>query len=339
MSVRTAVIGCGVIAPVHLEAGRRHPDAVEYLGAFDSDIARAITVAEQFDLPSIYPSWSAALADPRVEAVDLCVPHHLHHPLALEALAAGKHVLVEKPLAPTTALCAEMVAGAARAGRVLMPVHNRVFEPTLIRLKEIVESGALGDVYLIKTSGIEAPATVGVRPWLNQHQFGGGVTLAQTVHFAYLCRFYMGDVRSVACLHGRHLLPDMEDEDTAIIMLEFASGSIGEMTSTFAQEVGGFEHRVTIYGRRGLATATHALLRVTSEELYGDQQPHDELRTGHRTSDVAFGGVLQDFARAVEGGATPAVGAMDGLRAVEIIEAATRSARGRRLVDLPLALT
>jgi predicted dehydrogenase len=217
-------------------------------------------------------------------------------------------------------------------------VHNRVFDQTHMRLKAIVESGALGDLYLIKTSGIEAPATVGVRPWLNQHQFGGGgVTLAQTVHFAYLCRFFMGDVRSVGCLHGRHFLPEMEDEDTAIILLQFASGAIGEMTSTFVQESGGFEHRVTIYGRRGVATATHRHLQVTSEALFGDQQPHDDLLLPTVTHGAAFGGVLQDFARAIQEGAEPVESALDGLRAVEIIEAAARAARERSLVDLPLS--
>src|SRR5436305_6962178 len=110
-----------------------------------------------------------------------------------------------------------MAAAAARAGRVLMPVHNRVFVPTLARLKEIVDAGALGEVYLIKTLGIEPPVTVEVRPWLKQHSLGGGgVTLAQTVHFAYLCRHLMGDVRRVGCLHGRRMLAAMEDEDTAI---------------------------------------------------------------------------------------------------------------------------
>jgi predicted dehydrogenase len=337
VSVRTVLIGCGAIAPVHLHAAHQQSDGVVYVGAFDSDSARLSAVAERFALPRVYASWSAVLADPEVEAVDLCVPHHLHHPMTLEALAAGKHVLVEKPLAPTTAQCAEMVARATEAGRVLMPVHNRVFDPPHVRLKEIVSSGALGDLYLIKTSGIEAPDTVGVRPWLNQHQFGGGgVTLAQTVHFAYLCRFFMGDVQSVGCLHGRRFLPAMEDEDTAIILLKFASGSIGEMTSTFVQESGGLEHRVTIYGRRGVATATHRHLQVTSEALYGDQQPHDELLLAQMTHEVAFGGVLRDFARAIQEGAEPIESALDGLRAVEIIEAAARAAQDRCLVDLPL---
>jgi predicted dehydrogenase len=336
--VRTALIGCGAIAPVHLHAAQQQPSGIAYVGAFDSDSARLAAITEQFALPRTYTSWPGVLADPEVDAVDLCVPHHLHHPLALEALAAGKHVLVEKPLAPTTPLCAEMVERASHAGRVLMPVHNRLFEPTLVRLKEILDSGALGDPYMIKTSGIEAPDTVGVRPWLNQHQFGGGgVTLAQTVHFAYLCRFFMGEVRSVGCLHGRRFLPEMEDEDTAIILVKFASGSIGEMTSTFVQESGGLEHRVTVYGRRGVATATHMHLQVTSEALYGDQQPHDELVLEHRSTDVAFGAVLQDFAQAIETGVAPAVSALDGLRAVEIIEASTRAARDHCLVDLPLA--
>jgi len=110
----------------------------------------------------------------------------------------------------------------------------------------------------------------------------------------------------------------------------YRQADLTDLGQVYGGLAGDFEHRVTIYGRRTLPW------RVTSEELYRDQQPNDALHMDHATADVAFGGVLQDFARAVEGSA-PTVGAMDGLGAVEIIEAATRAARERRLVDLPLA--
>jgi predicted dehydrogenase len=335
MTVRTVLVGCGHVARHHL-GGSRHAERLVYTGAFDTDTARAAALALNYSVPQVYNSWSEVLADGEVDAVDLCLPHHLHHPLALEALAAGKNVLVEKPLATMTEHAAEMVEAATLAGRVLMPVHNRVFVPTLRRLKELAVGGALGDVYLIKTLGIEPPQTVGVRPWLNRQQFGGGVTLAQTIHFAYLCRYYMGDVRRVTSMHGRRMLTAMEAEDTAIILLQFVSGSVGEMTSTFVQEGGGHEHRVTIYGHGGVATATHDRLQVTSEVLYGDRQPHDEVLADRIDYDAEFGGVLRDFAQAIEEGTPPTVSAMDGLRAVEIIDAAARAARDRCVVDLPL---
>ena len=333
--LRVAVVGCGVIAPIHV--GSAHPGArLAYVGAFDSDEQRAAALAGRFALPRAYSEWSAVLADESVDAVDLCVPHHLHHPLALQALAAGKHVLVEKPLATTTAEAAEMVEAAREARRVLLPVHNRVFVPTLVRLRELVAGGALGEVYLIKTLGIEPPETVSVRPWLAQHRYGGGgVTMAQTIHFAYLCRFLMGDVQHVTSLHGRRLVAGMEDEDTAVILLQFASGSLGELTSTFAQQAGGHEHRVTVYGTQGTATATHSRLQVAAPALYGDALPHEALLL-EDTMHADFTAVLADFARAALGEGPSAVSALDGLRAVEIIEAAALAARERRVVDLPL---
>ena len=149
-------------APVHVSAARTIRS--HYAGVFDVDAERATAVAHRFDVPRVYSSWADVLADSTVDAVDICLPHHLHHSFALEALRAGKHVLVEKPLAPTVSQGREMVAAAGQAKRVLMPVHNRDFVPTLMRLKEIAAGGALGDVYLIKTLGIEPPATVGVGP-------------------------------------------------------------------------------------------------------------------------------------------------------------------------------
>jgi len=336
MTLRTVIAGCGVIAPVHLSAAHQ-VKGMTYTGAFDADASRSAALASRYALGRVYGSWADVLADEAVDAVDLCLPHHLHHPLTLQALAAGKHVLCEKPLANTTAQAAEMIAAAARAGRTLMPVHNRIFAPTLARLGEIITAGALGDLYMIKTLGIEPPSTVGVRPWLNQHKLGGGgVTLAQTIHFAYLCRHFMGDVRRVGCLHGRRMLPAMDDEDTAIILLQFASGSIGEMTSTFAQEVGGHDHRVTVYGAAGMATANQNSLVVTSVELYGDDQPHEEARHAAHDYTGEFAAVLDDFARAALGDGPPIVSALDGLRAVEIIEASARAAHDDRFVSLPL---
>src|SRR5205814_7785939 len=98
--------------------------------------------------------------------------------------------------------CDRMLAAAKQADRRLFPVHNRVYDHATEKVKEIVDSGAIGDVFLIQTNGFEGPGTVRVRPWLGTKAGGGGVLLAQSVHAAYMLRWIFGDVAQVGCLFG-----------------------------------------------------------------------------------------------------------------------------------------
>jgi predicted dehydrogenase len=333
MTLRVAVIGCGAIARVHLPA-IQGADSVELAGLFDADAERARLVADQFGVERVYESWPALLDDPAVDVVAILLPHHLHADFAVQALEAGKHVMCEKPLAITLADCDRMIAAAERAGRALMPCHTRLFEPATPYLRALLDRGALGDLYLARTMGVEPPSTVGVRPWLGAIP-DDGVLMAQAVHVAYLLRHLVGEIVEVSCFTGGVRVVDMTSEDSAAVLLRFAGGAVATMTATFGQRIGPHEHTVTLYGRHGWAE--HRLgggrdLQVASRTEFGDDAPHliDLPDEPH------FQTMWAAFARAVAAGEPPPVTGHDGRAAVEIILAAYRSAATGRPVRLPL---
>ncbi len=145
--IGAAVVGTGFIGVVHVEALRRL--GVQVLGVVGSSHARAVERAAAVGLPPAYESFEAMLADPRVDVVHITTPNHLHYPQATAALAAGKHVVCEKPLAMTSAQTGELVRLAQASGLVHAVNFNIRFYPICRHLHQLVREGGLGDVRLV----------------------------------------------------------------------------------------------------------------------------------------------------------------------------------------------
>ena len=343
MALRVALVGAGQVANVHLEALAGN-SAVEIVGLFDQDRGRAQEKAQARSIPRVYESWGQLLGDDAVQCVAVLLPHDLHERFAVDALSAGKHVVCEKPMGQSVAEMDRMLAAAARAGRKLFPVHNRLYSHAVERLHEVVASGAIGEVILAQTTGFEGPRTVGVRPWLATPRGGGGVLMAQAVHPAYVLRWLLGDVARVSCQFGDLKVVDMTAEDTAIATLKFASGAVAEMTATFGIAHGPFEHSIVLHGREGYAQlgvsnrdpARRFGLQAISPKLFGDRDMHDVESTTPDGHEVAFRRMWEDYARSILENVPGRVNGEDGKRAVEIILAAYRSNETGRAVDLPL---
>lgn len=340
MGLRVGLVGAGQVANVHLEA-LAGTSAVEVVGLFDQDRARAQEKARARSIPRVYDAWDDLLQDEAVQCVGVLLPHDLHERFAVEALSAGKHVVCEKPMGQSIAEMDRMLAAARAAERVLLPVHNRVYAHAVERLHELVTSGAIGEVILAQTTGFEGPRTVGVRPWLATPRGGGGVLMAQAVHPAYVLRWLLGDVVRVWCQFGDLKVVDMSAEDTAIATLKFATGAVAEMTATFGVAYGPFEHSIVLHGREGyaqLGVGGRGALRIISPRVFGDEALHEVEVDGEDGHEVAFRRMWEDYARGMLEGASTRVVGDDGKRAVEIILAAYRSSDTGRAVALPLDL-
>jgi predicted dehydrogenase len=338
-TVRVAIAGCGAISQAHLKAiaEARPGDGVTVTvgGVFDQDRARATERAREFGVERVYDSWEEVLGDAAADVVAVLLPHDVHARFAVAALDAGHHVVVEKPMATSIADCDAMIAAARRAGKRLHPVHNRVYDPASDAARAFLEEGAIGEVFLAQTVGLEPPQTVSVRPWLGTPSGGGGVLLAQAVHPAYVLRWLLGDVESVACLTATRKVVEMTAEDTAVALLRFRSGVVGEMTGTFGLRAGPYEHGITLYGPDGFVEI-HSRRGVTgiSPQRFGDRAPHPLLEDpGWGTG---FRRLWEDYARGFARGTPTRVTDEDGKRAVEIILAAYRAAAAGQTVALPL---
>jgi predicted dehydrogenase len=237
-----------------------------------------------------------------------------------------------------------MLRAAADAGRMLLPVHNRLYSAGVERLCELVAAGHIGEVILAQTTGFEGPQTVGVRPWLATPRGGGGVLIAQAVHPAYILRRLLGDVARVTCQIGDLKVVDMTNEDTAVVTLKFRSGAVAEMTATFGISYGPFEHSIVLHGRAGYAqlgvgdahTHNRDGLRVISPSAFGDHELHEVEVANEAGLATSFKRMWVDYAHGMLDGRGTRVSGEDGLRAVEIILAAYESSASGRAVDLPL---
>jgi UDP-N-acetyl-2-amino-2-deoxyglucuronate dehydrogenase len=334
--LRVALIGAGQVAQVHLTA-LAATGAVELVGIFDQDAARAQSAAGHYHVARIYQSWDELLQDDTVQCVGVLLPHDMHERFTVEALSAGKHVVCEKPLGQTMDQMQRMLQAASDNGRALFPVHNRVYSRAIERLHDIVATGQIGQVVLAQTNGFEGEDTVGVRPWLATPRGGGGVLIAQAVHPAYILRWLLGEVTRVSCQFGDVKVVDMSAEDTAIVTLKFDSGAVAEMTATFGIAYGPFEHSVVLHGREGYArvgVTSRNGLQVISPRLYGDTALHDEQISDVDAPASGFRRMWEDYARGIVDGAPTRVSGVDGQRAVAIILAAYESNASGRSISI-----
>ena len=143
-----AVIGCGWAGGRHARAFAEQDASVRW--AVDVDARRAGAVARLQPGTRISADYREALADPDLVAVDICLPHHLHAPIAIEAATAGKHILCEKPIAATLAEADSMIEAAAKAGVVLMVAENEIFSPLYRRVRDLIAAGAIGKPALVQ---------------------------------------------------------------------------------------------------------------------------------------------------------------------------------------------
>lgn len=249
MSLNVAVIGCGAIAqrahiPGLLGAGAR-------VGVVASrTVVSADAAARLAGGAEVVADWQAAVARPDVDAVAICTPNHLHEPIAVAAAEAGKHVLVEKPMATTLIAADRMIDAARRTGVVLMPAHNVRFAPPFVAAAEAVARGDIGEV-----TGVRAAfGHGGPQHWApdatwfrDPAQAGGGALLDLGVHVADLLRAVLRDdvVAVSAEVHGEGGI-----DDDAQVVARFARGAIGTFHASWISPSGS-DHQLTIVGTEG----------------------------------------------------------------------------------------
>ncbi|MDQ2692150.1 MAG: Gfo/Idh/MocA family oxidoreductase, partial [Chloroflexota bacterium] len=152
-TIGVGVAGTGFIGPAHVEG--LHRNGIQVLGLVGSTKEKAESKAAELGIPRAYASLEELLADPDVDVVHLATPNHLHHPHALAALQAGKHVVCEKPLAMTSAQSAELVQLAKEKNLVNAVNFNIRMYPLVQQARSMVQSGELGDLFILQGSYLQ----------------------------------------------------------------------------------------------------------------------------------------------------------------------------------------
>jgi predicted dehydrogenase len=256
--VRIAMVGMGWAGTRQAEAARELEGEVEVVALVDDDAAFLTERSRTLGVERTYPSLAEALRDDDVEAVSICTPHVLHAPQAHLALEAGRHVLVEKPMAMTVAEAVGMVQAAESAGLVLYVAESECYMPYAQAMRKVVESGEpIGEITfggLVSGYRQADPRYPGRREWLTLPELGGtGSWYLQGVHAIAALRFVLGEVSTVHVRQHRtssFLRPDLEATMTGYLELEDGLGVwLTQTTETnIPRRLRGFQ----LYGERGV---------------------------------------------------------------------------------------
>ena len=263
-----AVIGGGWAGSRHAAAYRALSDRGRIVAVVDSRREVAEARAREWGVPFATDDLTAALGRPDVGAVDICLPHMLHAATAEVALAAGKHVLVEKPFATSLDEADAMIAAAARARRVLMVAENARYNPISLRMTELIFSGAIGMPFLCRICrDHHMHASLRTRPWFFTDPTGG-IMWSGGIHDIETVRMLMGDapIQEVYATAARKTLIEMMTDDTSVALFRMAGGGVAVLSESFSTLVPQGERiRVEVFGPGGsLMTDGDGLLTIVT---------------------------------------------------------------------------
>jgi predicted dehydrogenase len=305
LSVRIGIIGAGGISDTHVRAARAI-DGVSVVAVFGANAQKTRALAESAGAVA-YSELDAFLSHP-MDLVAIGSPSGLHAEQAIAAARRGLHVLVEKPLDISTSRIDSLLSEADRAGvRVGVFFQDRM-QPDLVALKGRLDAGDIGTPLFAQgqVRWYRPPEYYGSSRWRGTWALdGGGALMNQGIHTLDLLVWLVGPVTRVT---GRTAtrLHHIEVEDTALALLEFANGALGNMEATTAA-FPGFPRRLEIVGTKG----TLVYEDPPRPAVVGDATPHRR--------------VLEDFIDAVRSGRKPQCDGVEGRRSVAVVEAIYRS--------------
>lgn len=309
---RLAIIGCGKMEGTHEKGLAEIRDQVEVVATVDIDRERAEHAAEVLGAKGFATDYREVLDD--VDAVLVVLPHQLHHPVGMDCLRAGKHVLMEKPLANTEPECRELIDTAEAAGLILMTAYPMRYHPLVVRLKELLDSGQLGDVFQISI-WTEQLTQIPPDHWSARAEtVGGGQFFSHGCHYVDLLLWFLG-----APVRGTHVgtnlgTPWMEREGTSNVAIEFAGGALGYHFGTWGARGTKLQYSIHAHGTSGMAE-----LDFRGGELRIHRAGDVEVIATAEQSSKYVQGELSHFVECVRTGQRPQTdgpGSLQGLRVI-----------------------
>ncbi|MCC6234136.1 MAG: Gfo/Idh/MocA family oxidoreductase [Verrucomicrobiales bacterium] len=345
---KVALLGAGFIADIHLESYQRFVPEAEVVAVYTREAQRAEAFARKHHIGKWYADLEAAIRESGCDVVDVCLPNFLHHRAVLAAARAGKHVILEKPIAMTLEEADEMIAACAAAGRHLMYAEELCFAPKYERVRKLVTEGAVGRIYQMrqceKHSGPHSD-------WFYDINLsGGGALMDMGCHGIAWFRWMLGGrppVKSVQAHMQTGLIHAgrTRAEENSVCTVEFADGTLGIAENSWAKH-GGMDDRVEVYGTGGVIYAD--LFQGNAALTYSDKGYGYAMEKAGSTQGWTFTifeeafnqgypQELRHFIRCVREGTEPVVTGQDGRAVLEILNAAYASARTGQKVMLPFS--
>ena len=348
--LKVAIIGTGGISRTHMPGWEASPYA-EVVAAADVYRPGLETFGRQFGIERLYGDPAELLADPSIDIVDICTPNRLHTPLVLASLEAGKHVICEKPLAPTPEEIQTMIAARDRSGKLLMTAQHFRFKGNSQAMKREIEAGALGEIYHARAWMLRRNGLIPTPTFIRQELSGGGPCIDIGVHILDLTLWMMGNPRPVAVTgvaraelahrdgawavwRNAPIPQDFDVEDFASAFVRFENGAtlMLEVSWLLHHDTEGEDMQMWLYGTEGGSHWPKCAVyhtNYTTRQLYNRalRLTSDTLEP-HAAECVAF-------AEAIYSGKPSPVPPEQSLQVLSILDGIYRSQREGREIAIP----
>lgn len=342
--IRFALVGCGRISANHIEALRQHAGRAELVAVCDNR-PEALAAAVAKTGAAGFDSLDALLAGSnpiQPDIVALATPSGLHPRQAMRCAAAGRHVLTEKPMATKWQEGMDMVRVCREAGVQLFVVKQNRLNATMQLLKAAVEQGRFGRVFMVNVNVFwtRPQSYYDDAPWRGRWDMDGGAFLNQASHYVDMVDWLVGPVDSVHA-YTATLARQIEAEDTGVMSLRLRSGGLASINVTMLTHGRNFEGSITILGERGTVRIGGVAVNRIEHWEFDEARPEDAAvkdASYAPPSVYGFGHPLyyDNVIGTLRGEKHAQVDGYEGLRSLEVIIAAYRSARDGVRVGLPL---
>lgn len=344
--LRIGIIGTGGIADAHISGYLAFRDECEIVALGDVVPGKAAQKAAAFGLAAAaYDDPFAMLADADIDLVSIATPPSTHAALAIAALDAGVHVLVEKPMAPSLDECDAMIAAQKRSGKLLSVVAQNRFRDDLVALKAVVDSGLLGSISHVRVDSAWWRGLPYYDLWWRGtwEKEGGGSTLNHAIHHIDLLLWLLGRPSEITAMLANAQHDNAEVEDLSVAVLRYGRG-LAQLTSSVVHH--GEEQEIVVQGERARVSQPW---KVVAERARPDGFPEREgdddlvariegLVAGlEPLPHLGHAGQIGDVIDAIRTGRAPIADAQDGRNAVELVTAIYKAGFERTIVDLPLS--
>lgn len=335
--INFALIGCGAIA-VHHVAAMKYVENAELVGVYGAVLEQTKVFAEKHNL-KVYETLDELLSDSNIDVVNICTPSGSHAELAIKAMEAGKHVVVEKPLALNNEDCKAVVETAKKYNRKCEVVCQLRFEDSSRFVKKIIDEGHLGKIVScgIHMKYWRTDEYYDSSNWRGTWQHdGGGALMNQGIHGIDLLRYFVGSPVKISAFCNT-LAHNIEVEDTAVAIMEFENGAVGVIEGT-TSVYPGYARRLELCGTKGSIIMTET--DITTWDVEGVEKPDFELRKGENNASdpnaiscLGHAKQFTDIVNAINNDVPVSNGPEDGAATVELILGVYEAARKKTQID------
>ncbi|MGB8455654.1 MAG: Gfo/Idh/MocA family oxidoreductase [Anaerocolumna sp.] len=342
--INVAIIGTGNISAEHIKAYLAFPKRCKIVALADIYPEKARAKAKQYGLDAdICDSHKQLLGRTDIDLVSVCTPPYCHAEIAIDFMKAGKHVIVEKPMAASLEECDRMIKVQKESNKVLAVIAQNRFKDSIMNLKKVLDSGKIGKVLHTQVDSF----------WWRGHCYydlwwrglwdkeGGGCTLNHAVHHIDMLGWMLGTPLKVQALLSNAAHDNSEVEDISIAALHYENGAVAQVTSSVIHH--GEEQQIIFQGEKARISAPWKVSASVSKDNGfpdGNEKLEKELtkyyegqpplaHTGHE-------GEIDDVLTAVETGGQPLITGESGRMTIELITAIYKAGFEQKTIDLPI---